>query len=136
MESITHKKQQEELHQAEIRRQIAALQAQLVDVSNTTPQPPKKRTQEAVLAPASPSPKRRKLDKQPPSQPPRYPTSRPKVSTAAKHPQQHISKPAPSTLVSKLASITSRPDSHSAPVVNRSSGFSERPPPTSATPEG
>lgn len=57
MDSVAHKRHQEELHQTEIRRQIAALQAQLVDVSNTPPpQPSKKRTQESVLAPASPSP--------------------------------------------------------------------------------
>ena len=59
MDSSTNRKQTEEQKQAELRRQIAALQAQLkddptLDVSVT----PKKRKQKehSLLAPATPSP--------------------------------------------------------------------------------
>ena len=155
MESLSHKRQQEELRQAEIRKQIAALQAQLVDVSNTPPQsPPRKRPQDsaAVLAPASPSPseldcclrciyslivllERRRLDKLSPiTLPAKQPASRPKTSNTAKQ-AAHIPKPAPSTLVTKLASISAKSNQPTTIISHRSSGFSERPPAPREQPE-
>ncbi|KAI0703739.1 hypothetical protein BC835DRAFT_1317357 [Cytidiella melzeri] len=142
MESLSHRRQDEQRKQAELRRQIAALQAQLKDdptnlTGSNVPTTPKKRKQQdhTLLAPETPSPKKHRASKEflgrhtpnRRSNTAARPTSRPQTnSTRPSHPftDKPSQPPAPSTVLAKLASLTSshaidNPD-HTA---SRSSGF-------------
>ncbi|KAI0073172.1 hypothetical protein K474DRAFT_1603813 [Panus rudis PR-1116 ss-1] len=149
MNSTLSRRQLEEQRQEEIRRQIATLQAQLKDVSNTTASTStrddkrestkRKKHDGPVLAPATPSPKRRRVDepksstnnglaRKPLPSLAAHPSLAKKPVTTPKNPAATISKPAPSNVLSKLASLKPVDDPEAlAKPVYRSSGFSEKP---------
>ena len=162
MDSSLNKKQSEEQRQADLRRQIALLQAQLTDGPDTTNSPcpttPKKRKSEGqtVLANATPSPstclrlilqqtrnnaaEKKKVAHDKYS---RFASSSgrtsglptPKAAMTSSHSNQTppnksiipiASKPAPSAVLSKLASLSSSSKSAAREVVHRSAGFAEK----------
>ncbi|OSX62254.1 hypothetical protein POSPLADRAFT_1142839 [Postia placenta MAD-698-R-SB12] len=137
MESSSSKREREAQNQAEIRRQIAALQAQLNNPSEAAFEPPsspkRSRPTPGVIVPSTPSPKKRKLSRDPPRA---KDSRRPKPNTAvhSSSPQLLSSvqpcKPAPSTVLQKLASAHAKLKTQPVDVTaTRSSGFAEKPAP-------
>ncbi|OCH85041.1 hypothetical protein OBBRIDRAFT_343267 [Obba rivulosa] len=149
MESSTNRQELERREQAEIRKQIALLQSQLVDLPGDTPHnpapgtPKRKKRQASVLAPATPSPKKRKTGHEPGRRaaqaastgsssssrklPPSIVASR---SSKAHAPSPHVStvEQPPSTVLKKLASAhASSSRVTPAEAVTRSSDFTEKP---------
>ncbi|KAI1798437.1 hypothetical protein LXA43DRAFT_875943 [Ganoderma leucocontextum] len=147
MDSATSKKVAEEQRQAEIRRQIASLQAQLNDGATfesaaELPSPNRKRSSTSILVPETPSKKKKVAEPQKkrppvasssthtrvpaPSAPlpkagPSFPLQRPNA-TAAPTP--------PSTVLQKLAKAHNKKSGSSEqdPAATRSTAFSARPP--------
>ncbi|KAF8583408.1 hypothetical protein K439DRAFT_1412151 [Ramaria rubella] len=123
-----------EVSQAELRRQIAALQAQLKDVSS--PLTPAKRKQEPkVIAASTPSPKKRKLESNHPSKNPNQQGRNNPLQLSKSNLKQQQAKPLgppelpplqPSKLLSNLASIHSH-SKVATEAIERSIGFSEAP---------
>ncbi|KAJ3546406.1 hypothetical protein NM688_g5519 [Phlebia brevispora] len=151
MDSSTNRKQTEEQKQAEIRRQIALLQAQLKDDSDVVSNPPstpkkRKRDSQTVLAAATPSPKKKKASKdlrtseassskhhQPPMQKARSNTNRNHATTqsAGPHPvttiRPSMDRSAASSVLSKLATFTSPSNGEDAKkTTTRTTTFHER----------
>ncbi|THH30310.1 hypothetical protein EUX98_g3874 [Antrodiella citrinella] len=154
MESTKSRQRLEDEKQAEIRRQIAVLQAQLNDPPTrgevTVKTSPKRRKSEqqgqghTLLAPGTPSPKRRKLDNAngprakplpsltsrlsksvPPKKQP-YGTNHASGSSSTLTP---IVKPAPSSVLSKLSDFAKARNVDTERAVTRSAAFTERPAP-------
>ncbi|KAF7977888.1 hypothetical protein HWV62_2434 [Athelia sp. TMB] len=149
MESSSSKAQAEEKRQAEIRKQIALLQAQLGEASDISTEAPaaskRKRpdTQGTCLAPATPSPKKRKRDhltrdsrEAGVSAPQTARNSSTKYESKAGPSSSRLAtyepppKPAPSNVLAKLAGLKGKSKAES-PMdrVSRTSGFLERPAP-------
>ncbi|TFY67206.1 hypothetical protein EVJ58_g1772 [Rhodofomes roseus] len=140
MESSTTKKALEQEKQAKIRRQIAALQAQLHGSEESLPAPPespkRKEASEHLLAPETPSKKRKLNHPERPrigstvsSQRPRpvaasVPASSAFYSSPAIQPQPQ--KPAPSKVLEKLAKAQSHKDAQQEKsAVSRSTAFTQ-----------
>ncbi|RPD65157.1 hypothetical protein L227DRAFT_590680 [Lentinus tigrinus ALCF2SS1-6] len=149
MDSATSKKTAEQERQAEIRRQIALLQAQLGDTAHTedssSEQPSKRKTQEPhVLIPGTPS-KRRKIAEQTTTSKPIPQAVRNKAAPThtAFGPSFPLQKPnnapppaASSTVLQKLAQAHSQKSKGSSQeVITRSNSFAARPPPLASPPE-
>ncbi|KAF8192744.1 hypothetical protein K438DRAFT_1919276 [Mycena galopus ATCC 62051] len=147
MESLAAKERIEQERTAELKRQIAALRAQLPDSepespSRVGPPSPKRRKLDTgtVLAPTTPSPskiildpKKQKTRRPQSSHPPlkSFNASSASASSASlkKQPEQFFpAKPVASTLLSKLANVNRRPDdtAEAAPLV-RTSAFTDAP---------
>ncbi|PCH37100.1 hypothetical protein WOLCODRAFT_83678 [Wolfiporia cocos MD-104 SS10] len=141
MDSSSSRREFEERRQAEIRLQIAALQAQLTNAEgvHVTPVSPKRKASECtpgLLAPASPSPKKRKLvhvtargtDR--PAVAASKPVHRPAVHSVSKPsrtPVPQAQKPVPSTVLQKLASTHARrSEQHDKALVARSTSFTDK----------
>ncbi|KAJ7938428.1 hypothetical protein B0H13DRAFT_1698561 [Mycena leptocephala] len=137
MESFAAKERTEKQKKAELKRQIAALQAQVGELADSDPESPsragpsspKRRKLDAVLAPATPSPKK---------------TRRPETTNATyalktvntiyapvnkRQAEDFVpAKPAASTLLSKLANVNRRPlDTVEPEPLVRSSAFTDVP---------
>ncbi|KAJ7756294.1 hypothetical protein B0H16DRAFT_1417311 [Mycena metata] len=135
MESLASKDRTEKEKKAELKRQIAALQAQVGELdsdpespSRASPSSPKRRKLDTVLAPATPSPKK---------------TRRPDTNAGSRRVVNSVSgpiqskqkaqefvpvKPAPSTLLSMLATTNRRPlDTVETEPLIRSSAFADNP---------
>ncbi|KAI8970623.1 hypothetical protein BD414DRAFT_470405 [Trametes punicea] len=152
MNSITSKALTEQERQAEIRKQIALLQAQL-DVSSTvtSPAPPsspkRKRSESQLLAPATPSPKKKRPADRAQRRPSVGSSVRksvvPEASSSFNRPIPEVSKPlrpnkpnpsaAASTVLQKLAQVHKATDKAVAiESVVRSTAFSAEPAPVIA----
>ncbi|KAI0363154.1 hypothetical protein BV20DRAFT_1126452 [Pilatotrama ljubarskyi] len=152
MNSATNKKLTEQEKQAEIRRQIALLQAQLETASSGSAEtlpplsPKRKRSDSHLLAPATPSPKKKKpADKAQRYQAHRHPTTSSSIGSSSSTSSRPIAAPsfplkqikpnpplAPSSVLQKLAQAHSAKDK--APVTDvvvRSTAFSAKPAPIS-----
>ncbi|KAI6126388.1 hypothetical protein EDD16DRAFT_1554654 [Pisolithus croceorrhizus] len=145
MESSTHRAETERQRQLEIRRQIKALQAQLTDLpgGNVLVSPERKRTGSVLLAPSTPSPrKKRRLGNL--NQGRKLPTTgsarNPRESNGQVNANGHTSEPPPviaqqlqpppSSVLQKLSSFRKQPGKQSlAPSYVRSSSLSEKPQP-------
>ncbi|KZT71219.1 hypothetical protein DAEQUDRAFT_707592 [Daedalea quercina L-15889] len=143
MESSSSKKTSEAEKQAELRRQIAALQAQLVHSEETdlaSPASPKrKQSSPGLLIPSTPSPKKkRKLNRPERSVPGSSSTTLRQIpaafSTASSSaftsssvtPHAQPRKPVPSTVLEKLAKVHSSKDAQPAKTtLARSTAFSQ-----------
>ncbi|KAH9923896.1 uncharacterized protein B0H18DRAFT_1120236 [Fomitopsis serialis] len=141
MESSSSKKALEQERQAELRRQIAALQAQLTGTEvglPVAPESPKRRPHSGnLLAPATPSPKKkRKLshaERPSTSLPVTEQRPRPAASTTVTSSSSsshavstQTKKHAPSTVLEKLAKVHSQEDTRLAKgTTNRSSAFTQ-----------
>ncbi|TFK91893.1 hypothetical protein K466DRAFT_628822 [Polyporus arcularius HHB13444] len=139
MDSLTSKKTTEEERQAEIRRQIALLQAQLgepncAESSDLDNGAKRKRHDANVLVPETPStvakPFRATHNKAVPkstaTQPPSFPLQKPK----------NVPPPPPSsTVLQKLAQAHKQSNAAPQEVVTRSSSFSAQPPPVGPSSE-
>ncbi|KAF9268986.1 hypothetical protein L218DRAFT_412793 [Marasmius fiardii PR-910] len=112
MESSLQKQEEERRNQINIRKQIVALQAQLKDLpddEHAYRQSPKRKKDPVLLAPATPSPRKRRKTEHP--QQPRIASSsytqRPKPTTPDKKPPENdtpaFQKPTASSFLSKLA---------------------------------
>ncbi|KDQ55942.1 hypothetical protein JAAARDRAFT_36719 [Jaapia argillacea MUCL 33604] len=151
MDSSTNRKTEEQRKQDEIRKQIALLQAQLVDLPNSRSTPPKsppkrKGSDSRLLAPATPSPKKRKLHHVH-SQVPHFSAGNPSRNSGsfkslAPPPGPRPSgssgvapvKLPPSNLLSKLAGVSGRrADPNEMDTVQRSLAFSQAPPQAPST---
>ncbi|GLB44212.1 putative primase zinc finger [Lyophyllum shimeji] len=152
MDSSTKRAEEERKRQGDIRRKIAELQAQLKDVppddlataSVSPPASPKrKRPDYSTLVPATPSPKKRRLNHRPPAAAPSKPvTQSERQVTRATGSSRHapgsapsrtvepqFAKPAASNLLSNLAKLNHKHhDLERNTIVARSSGFTEKPP--------
>ncbi|KAK6993111.1 hypothetical protein R3P38DRAFT_2656435 [Favolaschia claudopus] len=144
MESLAAKDRNDTQKKADLQRQIAALQAQLGDLPDTDPGPssPKRRKLDtaAVLAPATPSPKK-------PQRSSTTTTSHKPIrnlnitaastsnASAKKPPATTVpDRPGPSTLLSKLAGASRRlVDEVEAEPLVRSSAFTDAPQAASAS---
>ncbi|KAJ7630043.1 hypothetical protein DFH06DRAFT_705294 [Mycena polygramma] len=140
MESFAAKQRSEGEKKAELKRQIAALQAQVGEMggsdpespSHAGPSSPKRRKLDAVLAPATPSPKK---PRRPETKSASYQSSRHALKTlnstaTLKKPAEDFVpvKPAASTLLSKLATVILRPlNAVEAEPLVRSSAFTDTP---------
>ncbi|KAA1474170.1 hypothetical protein DENSPDRAFT_803680 [Dentipellis sp. KUC8613] len=155
MESISSRQIDEERKQAEIRRQIALLQAQLTDSGTQTPDavppaaptsPKRKRSESAVLAPDTPSKKRRTSPEHGTGHHAsasngngsRYPSARsgtgsaPRPVLKASAPQRATAaappKPAPSNVLANLSKFSSGPrPSERVEEPERSTSFTAKP---------
>ncbi|KAI0818905.1 hypothetical protein BC629DRAFT_1636550 [Irpex lacteus] len=147
MDSSTVRRQNEERKQAEIRRQIAALQAQLKEVpaaEEDVPATPKKRKQQSsILAPGTPSPSTRNEDVSRQANisrpaPPSIPRAHTIRDSQSRHTLTKVAKPAaPSTVLSKLASLsTTHTDEDPDYTQVRSEGFLQRAPAKEDTSDG
>ncbi|KAF9450739.1 hypothetical protein P691DRAFT_664712 [Macrolepiota fuliginosa MF-IS2] len=159
MESSTSRTNTAQTKQEELKAQIIALQAQLAAIPDdqnclvkAANSPKRKKPEPAILAPATPSPKKKrriegKNDKQLKprnSQPsfqklPRASTSGGAVSSNTSSVQGAESNPAPSQFLSKLVEVKSRPNQVSVPeAIARTSAFSDttRPNRPEENPEG
>ncbi|KAG5651312.1 hypothetical protein H0H81_009113 [Sphagnurus paluster] len=144
MDSSTSRVEQERQRQEDIKKKIAALQAQLPLDAFITPSlsppasPKRKRIDSTTLVPPTPSPKKRKLDHRPAKQGalPSRTSARPVDSRKSKREDPKFIKPAPSNLLNSLAKLK---DKSSGPeqsaTVARSSGFADKPPPPAAPDE-
>ncbi|KAG7093878.1 hypothetical protein E1B28_007517 [Marasmius oreades] len=132
MESSLHKREEERRDQADIRKQITVLQAQLKDLPEDQPSPcrsPKRKKKEPVLlAPATPSPRKRRKTKH--LEQSRSTSSiRPHHSRATleplnqepEHDAPAFQKPKPSNFLSKLADFRSQEEEEEATNTGRSS---------------
>ncbi|CDO73927.1 hypothetical protein BN946_scf185016.g84 [Trametes cinnabarina] len=157
MESITGRKITEQEKQEEIRRQIALLQAQL-DTGPATAVPPaspnRKRSNSHLLAPATPSPKKKKksadsdrfrrLHGEAPTTQRNTVASHPSIARrSSSGPSYSLksNKPAPppvaSTLLQKLAEVQKAKDKGSSvEVIVRSTAFTAEPAPVTSTAGG
>ncbi|OBZ78039.1 hypothetical protein A0H81_01842 [Grifola frondosa] len=139
MESSSNRKESAQRKHAEIRRQIALLQAQLVegDIISEKPalltSPKRKKSSSTLLAPATPSPKKRKISRDGRGRAPRNLSKssgyHPKTATSTAPPsaQPFVQPLPPSTVVQKLASAHANKSGNSfMPIVARSSGFMEK----------
>ncbi|KAF8554285.1 hypothetical protein OG21DRAFT_1113439 [Imleria badia] len=142
MESSTYRLEAERQKQVELRKKIKQLQAQLTDVPDDDPrlQSPKRKKQDAtLLAPATPSPrKKRRIDhtasqgRKPhavgsssTSDRPRAHDNARSVGKPANVPQH--AKPAPSNVLGKLATLRPGPTRRSEPILAvRSSDLAEK----------
>ncbi|KAH9477114.1 DNA replication licensing factor mcm10 [Psilocybe cubensis] len=141
MNSSTSRNAAKKQTQEEIKRQIALLQACLEpeSESETTPmvRSPKRKSvdQPVTLAPATPSPKKkRKTDDRCLGKPiarPVFHSTSPNISrlvASSSKPPQQFTKLAPSNIINKLASITQKGDGEDAPEAHpRSAAFTDRP---------
>ncbi|KAJ3509617.1 hypothetical protein NLJ89_g5126 [Agrocybe chaxingu] len=138
MDSSSSRQTATKLKQEELKRQIALLQAQLEPespVKATTPKSPKRKTcQPQTLAPATPSPrKKRKLDIQPSDKHVPRPVFQPSNSTQSisgqgKPPREQFTKPRPSNLLSNLTSIHQKSEVvDESEAVQRSTAFTDKP---------
>ncbi|KAF8126403.1 hypothetical protein EV363DRAFT_1585999 [Boletus edulis] len=134
MESSSHRSQAERQKQLELRKQIKVLQARLTDIPDDDPrlQSPKRRKPEAtLLAPATPSPSEPDSfseDGSSMSERPRAHDSARSVGKPASIP--HHAKPAPSSVLGKLATLRAGPTFRSEPTLTlRSSDIAEKPKP-------
>ncbi|KAJ6567841.1 hypothetical protein B0H10DRAFT_2110232 [Mycena sp. CBHHK59/15] len=142
MDSIASRERAAKLKKAELKRQIAALQAQVGDLPDSDPESPsrasgppspkRRRLDGVLLAPATPSPKKKQPD-----------ASTRNRSTSAAFSSRHVlpslasaiasdtfirAKPAASNVLSKLASATRRlVDTVEAEPITRSSAFTDEP---------
>ncbi|KAJ7730674.1 hypothetical protein DFH07DRAFT_781519 [Mycena maculata] len=138
MESLASKERAEKQKKADLKRQIAALQAQMGELPDSDPESPgpsspKRRKLDEVLAPATPSPKK----KRPPEvKGASFQSSRHTLKSfnsngaALNKPVQEFVpvKAAPSNLLSKLASAKRAPlDTVEAEPLIRSSAFTDLP---------
>ncbi|KAF8439801.1 hypothetical protein L210DRAFT_3540371 [Boletus edulis BED1] len=144
MESSSHRSQAERQKQLELRKQIKVLQARLTDIPDDDPrlQSPKRRKPEAtLLAPATPSPRKKRRIEQAVSQG-RKPhavgssmSERPRAHDSARSVGKpasipHHAKPAPSSVLGKLATLRAGPTFRSEPTLTlRSSDIAEKPKP-------
>ncbi|KAI5990380.1 hypothetical protein EDD15DRAFT_2170260 [Pisolithus albus] len=145
MESSTHRAEAERQRQLEIRKQIKALQAQLTDCpcDNVPSSPDRKRTGSVLLAPSTPSPrKKRRLgnSNQGRKLPTTGSTSHSRDSNGQVDVNSHTSvpppvvpqqlNPPPSNVLQKLSHFRKQPGKQSlAPSYTRSSSLSEKPQP-------
>ncbi|OJT02547.1 DNA replication licensing factor mcm10 [Trametes pubescens] len=143
MDSATTKKTSEQEKQAEIRRQIALLQAQLDTGSSSVHTPPSspkgKMSNSHLLAPATPSPKKKKpADKAHHRQSDRRSVPRP-ATAASSHsrpvagpsfplkPSKPVPPPAPSAVIQKLAQAhKARDKAPGTDAVSRSTAFTAK----------
>ncbi|KAJ6554521.1 hypothetical protein B0H19DRAFT_1029700 [Mycena capillaripes] len=138
MESLAAKEREEKEKKAELKRQIALLQAQVGELPDSDPESPsragpsspKRRKLDAVLAPATPSPKK---TRRPDTKSASYQSSRQALkslnSTLKKPVEDFVPvKPAASTLLDKLATVNRRTfDTVEAEPLVRSSAFTDAP---------
>ncbi|KIK95195.1 hypothetical protein PAXRUDRAFT_827256 [Paxillus rubicundulus Ve08.2h10] len=150
MESSTHRLEAERQKQIDLRRQIKKLQAQLTDLPDNAPllqSPKRKQSASTLLAPGTPSPKKKRRVEQAGGQerkpsavggPPRseHPRANESVRPTGKHiavlPNvlPHHVKPAPSNVLDKLSAFHARSATRSeANLVIRSSSLAEKPKP-------
>ncbi|KAI6037943.1 hypothetical protein EDC04DRAFT_2570506 [Pisolithus marmoratus] len=145
MESSTQRAEAERQRQLEIRKQIKSLQAQLADLpgDNVLLSPERKRTGSVLIAPSTPSPrKKRRLGH--PGQGRKLPTTgsggHPRESNKQVNANNHTSapppvapqhlKPPPSNVLQKLSDLRKQPGKDSlTSSYNRSSSLSEKPQP-------
>lgn len=142
MESSSGRLEEERRKQEELKKQIAFLQAQLVELPDDAPaakaptSPKRKNPEPILLAPATPSPKKkRKLDH--PKQgmgsvrPVFAKTARKDASKRAPAEAGSIEKlcikPAPSKMLDQLATMSSAVDTTPVAAVSRTKGFKETP---------
>lgn len=134
MLSISSKQASEKEKQDVIRKQIAQLQAQLGESGDAavSQSPPRKRPNVNVLAPATPSPKKKRktVHVSNAARPP-FPSASRSTTSRTQRPSKNseaiqFSKPAPSNLISKLADLRNSNTSTQAEST-RSSSFTERP---------
>ncbi|KAJ7456966.1 hypothetical protein FB451DRAFT_1407015 [Mycena latifolia] len=136
MESLASKERADRQKREELKRQIAALQAQLPDSDPESPSrvpgpssPKRRKLDPVLLAPSTPSPKKRRPDTNNAS----FPSSRlnrPAESATLSTPAEEFvpAKPAASTLLNKLATANRRPlDVAEAEPLIRSSAFTDVP---------
>ncbi|KAI0060179.1 hypothetical protein BV25DRAFT_1828294 [Artomyces pyxidatus] len=154
MESSTSRQEREEQRQLALRKQIALLQAQLEDpdapaaspLATVFQSPKRKRTDAKVLAPASPSPKRRRKSPDPLTHPRSLPKATgtlsgkrslivPPVEARSSATPRSTSKPPPSNVLNKLSRLGTTAAKAVVPEpVERSTSFAEKPR-TAAEPE-
>ncbi|KAF8889089.1 hypothetical protein BD779DRAFT_1623344 [Infundibulicybe gibba] len=141
MDSSSHRKEEELREQEELRKQIALLQARLIDrpeTHNLVPTSPKrKRADATLLVPATPSPKKRKMNNHQSKAKlggksseswSSAKTQQASIQRANKPSNKELSlKPAPSTFLNQLANIQSRPVESVAEAVKRSTAFTDTP---------
>ncbi|KAJ7452095.1 hypothetical protein B0H11DRAFT_1876737 [Mycena galericulata] len=142
MESLVSKERAEKLKKAELKRQIAALQAQVgelpdSDSESSGPSSPKRRKLDEVLAPSTPSPKKKPLVAKSASlQSSRHASKSfnssygPAGSATINNPSEEFVpvKPAASNVLSKLASAKRRAvDAAEAEPLIRSAAFTDAP---------
>ncbi|KAJ6463508.1 hypothetical protein C8R45DRAFT_911723 [Mycena sanguinolenta] len=138
MESLAAKERMEKERKAELKRRIAALQAQVSEMPDSDPESPsragpsspkrRKLDTGAVLAPTTPSPKKKQ-------RPASYQSSLHSLESfklsapMKKRPEEFVpSKPAVSTLLTSLAKVNRQPhDTEEAVPVVRSSAFADSP---------
>ncbi|KAI0929551.1 hypothetical protein AcV7_005381 [Taiwanofungus camphoratus] len=142
MESLSHRREVEQQRKADIRRQITLLQAELNDPHETSSpaSPKRKEATSGLLAPASPSPKKRKLSHArkgassassvsmgDPGRQKKLPNVANKVADTRMN-SAHLPKSQPSTVLQKLADAHSRKNNSimKTPIV-RSAAFSDNP---------
>ncbi|KAK7056189.1 hypothetical protein VNI00_002741 [Paramarasmius palmivorus] len=133
MESIHQKSERDKQEQAEIRRQIAQLQARLKDdpeEQDTTHGSPKRKHREStLLAPATPSPKKKKAESHIARQPhAKTVAARTNPDSASLTEPPIPVKPVASNLLEKLAGLRDKSQEERPPRHNRTNGFTERPP--------
>ncbi|KAL4077770.1 hypothetical protein J3A83DRAFT_4356667 [Scleroderma citrinum] len=129
MESSTRRADAERQRQVELRRRIQALQAQLTSLPGEDghlQSPKRKQTDTTLLAPSTPSPRKKRRVEKPPHAPTAGSTANVKreSSGSAKH-----LEPPPSNVLKKLSSLSNRSNAQSEPVSTRSSNLSDRPKP-------
>ncbi|KAJ7858606.1 hypothetical protein B0H14DRAFT_3864285 [Mycena olivaceomarginata] len=134
MESFAAKERTEKERKAELKRQIAALQAQLPDSdpSRAGPSSPKRRKLDkgVILAPRTPSPKKTRRPASYPALKSLHSISAPaSTSSLKKQPEEFVTaKPVASTLLSKLAHVNRQPfDKVEPEPLVRSSAFTDTP---------
>ncbi|KAH6912084.1 hypothetical protein BKA70DRAFT_1184627 [Coprinopsis sp. MPI-PUGE-AT-0042] len=148
MDSASVRVQQEASRKEELQKQIERLQAELATIPQPAPterpnSPKRKQREPTVLAPATPSPrKKRRLDNVPKGGPIAKPLFQPasKLNTSASHRSNALASssrskaaatpapqaPQPSNFLQKLAQAHAEPSSSKAEPVNRSTSFAER----------
>ncbi|TFK29144.1 hypothetical protein FA15DRAFT_632659 [Coprinopsis marcescibilis] len=149
MEASSRRLQEEQFRKEELQKQIAKLQAELSSLPKTAaakPRSPKRKKSATVLAPATPSPrKKQKLDSMPKGEPipqpklrpaaKQQPSRRPQASSSSKLPAPAHEPIRPSNLLQKLSKVTNEPEIKPEPV-NRSTSFAEQVRSASPRPEG
>ncbi|KAI9463471.1 hypothetical protein HD554DRAFT_1315864 [Boletus coccyginus] len=151
MESSTQRLQEGRQKQLQLRKQIERLQAQLTDIPDDDPRlqsPKRKKPDATLLAPATPSPRKKRRIEQAADQG-RKPhavlacsstSERPRVHDSARSVKKSASvpqhaKPAPSNVLSKLATLHTGPTRRSDPTLAaRSSDLAQKPKPKTPGP--
>ncbi|KAG2005697.1 hypothetical protein CC2G_002081 [Coprinopsis cinerea AmutBmut pab1-1] len=154
MDSSSRRIQQEQQRKEELQRQIEKLQAELSSlpegeiVAAPKSSPKRKKSEPTILAPATPSPrKKRKVEQVPKGGPIAKPlfqpasklntssTRRPEASKSKNVNPPILQRPKPSNLLQKLAQVKSEPEAEESEPVNRTTSFDDRPePPPEAGP--